>query len=67
MKRMKVKSFLKRNPEVELEIIDMYFRAYKEGVKIRVSDVEELMKYLTEESTSPIHQPNAMAIYNYFR
>lgn len=64
---MKVKGFLNANPNVEIEIVDMYFLAWKERDKVKVADVEELMKRLTEKGISPVLQPNAMAIYNYFR
>lgn len=64
---MKVKSFFNANPGVEIDIVDMYYQAWKQRVKVKVGDVEELMKRLTEEGISPVLQPNAMAIYNYFR
>ena len=64
---MKVKTFLERNPEIEHEIVDMYFRALKEGDKVKVSDVDGLMKRLTDEGIAPVKQPNAMAICNYYK
>lgn len=63
---MKLKYFLKRNPQVELEFVDFAFRAFKEGDKVTLKDVEAKIENLISEGILPNEHPNAMAFFNGF-